>query len=693
MFSTLFAVITVAAAGAVAQETNCYLKTDIVFLFDRSGSIGNNNNYRAMVDFSESIIREFEQRYQVLYGNDGMKVAWAEYGNGYRALSGGQFLSDKSKVFHQISGLPSLSYSSWGGTYTASAMKTIANSFFTDQYVNRGQSKLAFVFTDGKASDNSKVDDSQRLLFGKNVEIFAVGIAGADTNGLQRIVGKKSNGQYYNERIIQAGSFEDLSAALGETIGKLCEVACQLKEVVPCAASCNVTCPTTSPEETSVQGTKQCEQTIVQEAINSASCPQDPPTVTKDCTTICPATCTDRSDENCEIYTGDQGAQDPKDCFDETKLRCEKCKAGTTLDPTTNECQVIACSTIANAEGNNVSDKPSCKCTDGNFGDIIPTYEPPYYSGSCDPCNDPAACTPNPNCTVVPNCYEPVQGCTNGAQNCKTCEDGYELVNNECRQIDECVEGVGGVVGDKACHENRVCTDTSPLWTCEDCSGAFVNVGDFECEACKVANDTHCTALANECTSDNPGAEQKCQTCEEGFTYNPQTNRCEDKNECLDSPCDEQRVCINTEGSFQCGNCNNGFINDGPTGCQECKYSIDNCTTFEQCTTDNLEPKCSECSPGFITDETNSTCVVDDALTPAPVQQEKDNTAAIAGGVAAGAVGVIGAGLLGYKLFGMKQNMDLLEAERNAYLADGDNGANPMFKATEVTMNNAMVSP
>ena len=50
--------------------------------------------------------------------------------------------------------------------------------------------------------------------------------------------------------------------------------------------------------------------------------------------------------------------------------------------------------------------------------------------------------------------------------------------------------------------------------------------------------------------------------------------------------CHELRECINTAGSFECGPCIDGYVDDGATGCMfadPCAAGVHNCEKTEYC--------------------------------------------------------------------------------------------------------------
>ena len=64
---------------------------------------------------------------------------------------------------------------------------------------------------------------------------------------------------------------------------------------------------------------------------------------------------------------------------------------------------------------------------------------------------------------------------------------------------------------------------------------------------------------------------------------------CDDIDECRLSPnggCHEIRGCVNTMGSFKCGPCPDGYVEDGPQACQfadPCAAGIHDCQKTEYC--------------------------------------------------------------------------------------------------------------
>ena len=64
---------------------------------------------------------------------------------------------------------------------------------------------------------------------------------------------------------------------------------------------------------------------------------------------------------------------------------------------------------------------------------------------------------------------------------------------------------------------------------------------------------------------------------------------CEDVNECSltdNGGCHELRECLNLPGSFECGPCADGYVDDGEKGCKfadPCAAGVHNCEKVDYC--------------------------------------------------------------------------------------------------------------
>lgn len=102
---------------------------------------------------------------------------------------------------------------------------------------------------------------------------------------------------------------------------------------------------------------------------------------------------------------------------------------------------------------------------------------------------------------------------------------------------------------------------------CDECKDGF-----FE----ESKNDTHtqCTVCHMSCKSTCWEAGPKgCDECKSGWTASEEEG-CQDEDECVDTPCEENQYCTNTQGSFHCATCHracHGCHGYGSQKCVECK--------------------------------------------------------------------------------------------------------------------------
>nr|XP_019560118.2 cysteine-rich with EGF-like domain protein 2 isoform X1 [Aedes albopictus]XP_019560126.2 cysteine-rich with EGF-like domain protein 2 isoform X1 [Aedes albopictus] len=141
-----------------------------------------------------------------------------------------------------------------------------------------------------------------------------------------------------------------------------------------------------------------------------------------------------------------------------------------------------------------------------------------------------------PNCDPCPSCF--------GNGKCKG--NGTRKGNGKCA----CEEGYGG--------DN-----------CDSCGPehyeSFRDTDKLLCSKC------HKSCAAGGCTGAGPNA---CRVCRSGWIMDSQRGGCTDIDECITAnTCTKQQFCVNTEGSFNCLECDkscDGCDGDGPDMCKEC---------------------------------------------------------------------------------------------------------------------------
>ncbi|CAG5123142.1 unnamed protein product [Candidula unifasciata] len=166
----------------------------------------------------------------------------------------------------------------------------------------------------------------------------------------------------------------------------------------------------------------------------------------------------------------------------------------------------------------------------------------------------------------------------------------------------DCSQCPGGNV--RPCSGNGNCDGAGTRGGSGKCRCNSGYMGDL-CNQCKdgyfedYSNETHTLckvchiSCKNTCSEEGP---KGCDGCKDGWLENEELG-CQDINECLEDPCNENQYCTNTQGSFTCFSC------DG--ACVSC--------------TGSGPDKCNECSPGFSMNETkfcfdNNECEADETL-------------------------------------------------------------------------------
>ncbi|XP_037550782.1 complement component C1q receptor [Nematolebias whitei] len=122
--------------------------------------------------------------------------------------------------------------------------------------------------------------------------------------------------------------------------------------------------------------------------------------------------------------------------------------------------------------------------------------------------------------------------------NCR-CPSGFELSENQynCSDIDECQSEI--------C-QDHVCVNTDGSYRCV-CKDGYEMV-DGECR-----DDDECASSGCEYDCWNNNGSVSC-FCSEGFVLSQDGHSCEEVNNCVSNPCLSEFTCISTVGSFMCIN-------------------------------------------------------------------------------------------------------------------------------------------
>lgn len=198
-----------------------------------------------------------------------------------------------------------------------------------------------------------------------------------------------------------------------------------------------------------------------------------------------------------------------------------------------------------------------------------------------------------------------------------SCDDGFELIEGTCVDIDECE------LGTDTCDALATCNNTSGSFSCGDCPAGYEGEGATGCtdiDECELGTDA-CDTLV---TCNNTPGSYTCGDCPEGYMGGD--GACVDIDECMMGVCSELVTCDNIEPGFICGECPEGYTGDGEScaDLDECAAPTDPCGdhgtcgnvdgSFE-CTCDEgyelVEGVCTdinECTAGTATCGDNSTC-------------------------------------------------------------------------------------
>uniref|UniRef100_A0A646QG12 Cartilage oligomeric matrix protein n=1 Tax=Hemiscolopendra marginata TaxID=943146 RepID=A0A646QG12_9MYRI len=174
---------------------------------------------------------------------------------------------------------------------------------------------------------------------------------------------------------------------------------------------------------------------------------------------------------------------------------------------------------------------------------------------------------------VLENC-EICKGLSACCDSCESSCGGCSLQpSTESYQLSKCDEN--------ACFPGVQCTNVNhpPGYRCGPCPAGFQGNGSVCVDIDECAHARPCDPRVR-CSNLKPGF--RCEACPVGFTGSPgfsgvgldfaESHRqiCTDINECNDGyngGCPNNQECVNTEGSFYCGDCSHNFIKDQNGNC------------------------------------------------------------------------------------------------------------------------------
>uniref|UniRef100_A0A8C7Z5B3 VWFA domain-containing protein n=1 Tax=Oryzias sinensis TaxID=183150 RepID=A0A8C7Z5B3_9TELE len=162
------------------------LLSDLVFLVDGSWSVGR-ENFKHIRSFIGSLAGAFD------IGEDKTRVAVVQYSTDTRTEFPLNRYTRRGDLLQAINSLP---YKG-GNTMTGDAIDYLIKNIFTEAAGSRKAfPKVAMIITDGKSQD--PVEEHARRLRNIGVEIFVLGIKGADEDELREIASTPHAKHVYN---------------------------------------------------------------------------------------------------------------------------------------------------------------------------------------------------------------------------------------------------------------------------------------------------------------------------------------------------------------------------------------------------------------------------------------------------------------------------------------------------------------
>ncbi|KAI1895826.1 hypothetical protein AGOR_G00110760 [Albula goreensis] len=178
---------------------------DLVFLVDGSWSVGR-ENFKHIRSFIGAMAGAFE------IGMDKTRVAVVQYSTDTRTEFNLNQYSKRGELLRAINTLP---YKG-GNTMTGDAMDYLLKNTFTESAgARKAFPKVAMIITDGKSQD--PVEEAARKLRNIGVEIFVLGIKGADEEELRQIASTP-----YNRHVFNVPNFDLIKEVQRDLITQVC---------------------------------------------------------------------------------------------------------------------------------------------------------------------------------------------------------------------------------------------------------------------------------------------------------------------------------------------------------------------------------------------------------------------------------------------------------------------------------------
>uniref|UniRef100_A0AAQ6AME4 Collagen alpha-1(XII) chain n=1 Tax=Amphiprion ocellaris TaxID=80972 RepID=A0AAQ6AME4_AMPOC len=192
---------------ALKQETKCSVSAiaDLVFLVDGSWSVGR-ENFKHIRSFIAALAGAFD------IGEDKTRVAVVQYSTDTRTEFPLTRYTRRGDLLQAINSLP---YKG-GNTMTGDAIDYLLKNIFTEAAGSRKSfPKVAMIITDGKSQD--PVEEYAKRLRNIGVEIFVLGIKGADEDELREMASTPHSKHVYN-----VPNFDQIQEVQKSIIGEVC---------------------------------------------------------------------------------------------------------------------------------------------------------------------------------------------------------------------------------------------------------------------------------------------------------------------------------------------------------------------------------------------------------------------------------------------------------------------------------------
>lgn len=289
-------------------------------------------------------------------------------------------------------------------------------------------------------------------------------------------------------------------------------------------------------------------------------------------------------------------------CLDTIKACCEPNHFGKSCDPCPGGIE-MPCSGNGKCKGSGDREgKGTCECDDGYDGELCTFCKDGYFDETEEntKVDDKAVCK---------KCHESCKLICSGpeSKNCDECKTGWiQSEDQGCIDVNECLEEKS------PCNDVQYCENTVGSYKCNKCDAACATCSSKGSDNCLTCAPRYymkdkpglCSACHTSCDNTCTGPDSThCDSCRSGWEMASDTG-CVDVNECESGKhsCDEDKYCVNNEGSYKCISCDKSCkscTGAGATSCINCNngYQMVNdvCLDIDECTKEPCSGKHEKC--------------------------------------------------------------------------------------------------